>query len=183
VKRLLFISGRPGIGKTTVLLNIADKLKEMGFTVGGMISREARQEGTRVGFEIVDFAAGSRGWLARVNQSTGPKVGKYRVNIQDLDAIGVKAIQTALRESSTVVVDEIGPMELFSEAFVQVIKDALDGNKLILGVIRHSARHPLIETIKRSNDAYIETVTIENRSSLHNVLIRNALQYLQKESQ
>ncbi|HKZ94136.1 MAG TPA: NTPase [Candidatus Bathyarchaeia archaeon] len=179
MKRLLLVTGRPGIGKTTVLLNTAAMLKERGCSVGGMISREVRQKGNRVGFEIIDFETGCRGWLAHVNQPTGPQVGKYRVNLRDLDSIGVKAIQTALRGSSIVIVDEIGPMELFSQAFIQVIKDTVDSSKLVLGVIHNSARHPLIETIKRRDDTHIETVTVENRSSLHNILIQNALQYLQ----
>lgn len=56
MKRLFFITGRPGVGKTTVLLNVANGLRDKGYSVGGMLSRELREEGARVGFELVDFA-------------------------------------------------------------------------------------------------------------------------------
>jgi len=71
VKRLLFVTGRPGIGKTTVLLNATEKLKARGYIVGGMISREVRQNGSRVGFELVDLKTTEKGWLAHINQPIG----------------------------------------------------------------------------------------------------------------
>jgi len=178
LKRLFFITGRPGIGKTTVLLNAANELKNKGYSVGGMLSREVRKGGTRIGFEIVDFDTGQRGWLAHVNQLTGPQVSKYRVNLHDLDQIGVKAVQTALKDAEVVIVDEIGPMELFSPAFKQVIEDAIDSQKLVLGVIHHSARDPIIGSIKKRNDTEIVEVTMENRQQLHNLLIQKAIQFL-----
>ena len=183
MKRLLFVTGRPSIGKTTVLLNAIEKLRAEGCSVGGMTSREVRQEGARIGFQITDLKIGEGGWLAHVNQPTGPQVSKYRVNLNDLEAIGVKAIKAALREADLVVIDEIGPMELFSQAFKQVVKDAVDSRKLILGVIHHSARDSIIESIRKRDDAQILEVTLENRNRLHNTLIQNALQYLQQERQ
>lgn len=180
MKRLLFITGRPGIGKTTVLLNVAEELKAKGYIVGGMISREVRENGPRVGFEIVDFKTRETGWLAHVSQHNGPQVGKYKVNLKDLDSIGVPAIQTALRDADVVVLDEIGPMELFSQAFKQAVMDATSSSKLILGVIHQGARDPMIESVRNRGDTLIVTVTFDNRNDIHNILIRNALQYLQQ---
>jgi len=177
---LLFMTGRSGIGKTTVLLNAAEELKAKGYYVGGMISREVRQEGSRVGFEIINFKTGEKGWLAHINQPNGPQVSKYKVNQKDLDSIGVRAIQTALRDADVVVIDEIGPMELFSQAFKQVVMDAMSSSKLVLGVIHQSARDPIIESIRNRDDTFIATTTFENRNDLQNILIRNALQYLQQ---
>jgi len=180
VKRLFFITGRPSIGKTTVLLNATNELKNKGYTVGGMVSREIREKGLRVGFEIMDFATGQKGWLAHVNQPTGPQVSKYRVNLHDLDEIGVNAIRNALRQAELVVVDEVGPMELFSSAFKQVITDAVDSQKPVLGVIHHNARDPLIDSFKKRNDTELIEVTLENRQQLHNILIQKAIQFLRQ---
>jgi len=146
-----------------------------------MVSREVREKGTRTGFEIVDFATGQRGWLAHVNQPTGPQVSKYRVNLEDLERIGVESIRNALKEADVIVVDEVGPMELFSPAFVQVIRDVVDSPKPVLGVIHHSARHPIIDTIKKREDAEIFEVTFENRQQLHNLLIQKASQFLKEQ--
>lgn len=48
--RVLLLTGAPGVGKTTVLTKTVDALKANGISVGGMICREVREEGGRVGF-------------------------------------------------------------------------------------------------------------------------------------
>ena len=125
-KRVLLLTGNPGVGKTTVLTRTVDILKEKGYLVGGMISSEARQGGTRVGFEILDLSSQKRGWLAHVNQKTGPMVGKYRVNIKYLEAIGAQAITVAAENCDVIAIDEIGPMELFSQKFRDATQRALE---------------------------------------------------------
>jgi nucleoside-triphosphatase len=120
------ITGRPNIGKTTVFLNAATALKNKGYHVGGMFSREVGEKGARVGFEVIDFSTRNKGWLAHVHQPAGPQVSKYNVNVGDLDQIGVKAIQNSLKVAEVAVIDAIGPMELFSSAFKGAIRDAID---------------------------------------------------------
>jgi nucleoside-triphosphatase len=88
-----------------------------------MFSREVREGDSRVGFEVVDVANAKVGWLAHVNQQGGPQVGKYHVNLGDLEAVGVKAIAEATEKQDVVVVDEVGPMELFSEKFKQATRE------------------------------------------------------------
>ncbi len=60
VKHILLITGPPGIGKTTILLKTVTILKERGLNVGGMLSREVRENGARVGFEILDLTSEKR---------------------------------------------------------------------------------------------------------------------------
>lgn len=182
MKRLIFVTGRPGIGKTSVLLRAVDALREMGYMVGGMISREDREGGVRVGFEIVDFYTLKRGWLAHMNQPVGPRVSKYRVNLSDLNAIGTNSILNAVAKADIVVVDEIGPMELFSSAFKEAVFQAVRSNKPMMGTIHYRARDPLIAVIKTRKDAEILEVTYENRENLHNTLISRIVQYLQRLS-
>jgi nucleoside-triphosphatase len=74
-KRAFLVTGAPGTGKTTVVSKIVIALKARGLTVGGMISQEARDCCTRKGFEVIDVATGKNGWLAHVDQKTGPKSG------------------------------------------------------------------------------------------------------------
>ncbi len=182
MKRLIFITGRPGIGKTSVLLRAVDVLKTRGYRVGGMISREVREGGVRVGFEIVDFETGRRGWLAHVNQPTGPQVSKYRVNLNDLNAIGASSVLNAVANADVVAVDEIGPMELFSPAFKEALTQAIGSEKPMLGTIHHRARDPLINAIRAREDAEILRVSYENRRSLHNLIINKVVQFVQKLS-
>jgi len=157
-------------------------LKDRGYEIGGMISREVREGGIRVGFEIMDFSTEQRGWLAHINQPTGPKISKYRVNLTDLDAIGVSSILDAIRNADIIIVDEIGPMELFSPAFRDAVAQALESNKPVLGTIHFGLRDSLINNIKKREDAEILEVTYENRETLHNLIIEKVVQSLQKLS-
>ncbi len=177
-KRMLLLTGSPGVGKTTLLLKVVEALRARGYSVGGMISREVRLGGTRMGFEILDLASDKRGWLAHVNQKTGPQVGKYRVNLADLESVGVHAVLKAIRECDVVAVDEIGPMELFSEKFRKAIQQAVESGKLVVGVIHWKARDKLIDEVKRRPDAEIFTVTFENRDKLHQTVVDKALRFL-----
>lgn len=180
LKRLIFVTGPPGVGKTSVLLRTVNGLKNREYMVGGMISREVREGGVRVGFEIMNFSTGQRGWLAHVNQPTGPQVSKYRVNLIDLDAIGVGSILDAIRNADIIVVDEIGPMELFSSAFKDAVVQAVESKRPMLGTIHFGLKDSLVNSIKKREDAEILEVTYENRETLHNLIIDKVVQFLQE---
>ena len=149
-----------------MLLRAVEELKRSGVTVGGMVSREVREGGRRVGFEILHLATGRRGWLAHVNQPTGPRLGRYRVNLADLEGVGVRAIEDAIERADVVAVDEVGPMELYSHRFVEAVRRALASPKPVLGTIHYRARGPLLDEIRGSKRAEIITVSLHNRDRL-----------------
>jgi len=179
-KRILLLTGNPGVGKTTVLTKTVDALKAEGYTVGGMISREIREGGTRVGFEIIDLNSGRRGWLAHVHQKGGPQVGKYHVNIQDLNGVGAHAILAAVENCDVIAIDEIGPMELFSEKFKEATRKALESCKLVVAVVHWKAQDNLIIAAKKREDTELITVTYENREKLHEATVEKALRILKQ---
>ncbi len=177
-KRVLLLTGNPGVGKTTVLMKTVNALKERGICVGGMISREAREGGTRVGFEILDVNTGRHGWLAHVDQKAGPQVGRYRVNIEDLNGIGAQAVTDAVENCDVVAIDEVGPMELFSAKFKEAVRKALESRKPILAVVHWKANDRLINEAKSREDHETFTVTHENRDKLPEVVTEKAIKFL-----
>jgi nucleoside-triphosphatase len=179
-KRVLLLTGNPGIGKTTVLMKTVNVLKERGYAVGGMISREVREGGGRVGFEILDLASSRGGWLAHVNQKNGPQVGRYRVNIEDLDTVGAQAITDATEECDVIAIDEIGPMELFSERFKEAVRKALESRKLVIAVVHWKAKDAVLSEAKSRQDAEITTVTLENRDNLHKTIVEETVKILEE---
>jgi nucleoside-triphosphatase len=174
-KRILLLTGTPGVGKTTVVMKVVDSLRAKGYQVGGMVSREVRSNGVRVGFELIDLASGRSGWLARVDAGTGPSVGKYRVNLGDLESIGANAIICAAEKCEVVVIDEIGPMELFSESFSEAVQRAVNGAKLVIAVVHQSTRNNLIDSVKNRPDAELFRVTVDNRSTFAEVITKKAV--------
>jgi nucleoside-triphosphatase len=179
-KRVLILTGNAGVGKTTVLARTVSALRGRCVSVGGMFSREVREGTSRVGFEIVDVASAKVGWLAHVNHQNGPKVGKYAVNLDSLDSVGVQAIDTAIEENDVIIIDEIGPMEMFSPKFKEAAQKAFESGKLVIAVVHWKAQDKRVTEAKGRQDAEVFTVTPQNREILHEILIEKAVAFLKK---
>jgi nucleoside-triphosphatase len=179
-KRLLLLTGNPGIGKTTVLLQVAEGLKAKGCSVGGMISLEVRSCEERVGFEILDLVNGRRGWLAHVGQKSGPQVGRYRVNLENLDSVGVAAIDEAVESADVVAIDEVGPMELLSKRFREAVRRAVGSQKPVVSVVHWRVKDRLIDEVKKREDAETIEVKVDNRDKLHKTLVEKVAGLLSK---
>ena len=167
----VFLTGEPGCGKTTVIREIVKILNAKGIRSGGMISGEIRTAGVRVGFSLEDLMTQQRGILAHIDQKEGPSVGKYRVNLADVERVGVAAIRRAIDSADVIVVDELGPMELHSASFIAAIETALKCPKPILGTIHKRAAHNLVTTIRSSQTNEIIEVKAENRETLPRVIV------------
>jgi nucleoside-triphosphatase len=177
-KRIFLLTGSPGVGKTSALLRIVESLKAKGYNVGGMVSREVRAGPDRVGFEILNVNTGEKGWLAHVSQNEGPQVGRYRVNINDLENIGAEAITSAVKESEVIVIDEIGPMELHSKKFKEAVFMAAESQNLLIGVVHWKATDSFLTRIKHREDAEVLVVTVENRENLPVHVTGQAIEFL-----
>jgi len=167
----VFLTGVPGVGKSTVVRKVAEMIQQSGVKVGGMTSGDLRSGAARVGFEIRDLLTGETGVLAHVNQPTGPGIGRYRVRSEDLDRIGAEAILSAIKDADLIVVDEVGPMELISRRFKDAVQAALTSGKPLLGTVHRNAQDPLVRVIKSSPSIEVVEVTLENRDSLANGLV------------
>jgi len=165
----------PGVGKTTVVQKVIAILKEKGLKVGGIYCPEIRVNNIRVGFEIIDLLTGNRGTLSHIDQDNGPRVGKYRVNIQDLSNIGVKGLNKAIRTADYIVIDEIGPMELQGEDFQEAVNNIIEGTKPVLGIIHWKMNHRLIDRIRARRDVKIVEVTLKNREIIPRIIAEEIL--------
>ncbi len=178
----VFLTGRPGIGKTTIIMKVVEELKKRGFKVGGMISKEIREKGKRVGFKIIDVKQKREGILAHINQKSGPRVSKYRVNLEDLETIGVKAIEDALLSDDVIIIDEIGKMELFSKKFINVVERVLSSNKVVLGTVHARSSHRLAKYIRSGRIPGIKVyeVSERNKDQLPSIILKEVLEVLKE---
>ncbi|RLE73564.1 MAG: nucleoside triphosphatase, partial [Thermoprotei archaeon] len=98
----------------------------------------------------IDLKTNKEGILASIEVPNGPVVSKYRVNMEDLEQIGVTALRNALYdESDIVIIDEIGKMELFSKNFANAVRDLLNSKKPVIGIVPIRSNHPLVLEIKK----------------------------------
>jgi len=150
------VTGHPGVGKTTLVLKVIEKVP---FKCGGMITKEIRKIGRRVGFSVHDILTGREGVLAHIHLERGPKLGRYRINLKDLDEVGAAAIERALEECDLVVVDEVGPMELRSERFIRAVERALESKKHLLVTVHRASNHHLAYRIRHEVDHFFRLTT------------------------
>jgi len=126
--------------------------------MAGITTHEVREGDQRVGFRITDLSSGAEGWLARVGDGVGPKIGKYTVVSRDLEQIGVGGLREATEGSADLVlVDEIGPMEMTSTAFRNAISKLLSQEGFVIATVKYGSHYPEVE--KASEKA--ETVNLE----------------------
>lgn len=136
------------------------------------MSGEIREQGIRVGFSLEDINTREVGTLAHVNWGKGPRLGKYCINLDDIQRIAVGAIKHAIGEADVIVVDELGPMELHSSPFILAIEMALATPTPIIGTIHKRASHHLVAAIKANKANEILEVTYETRDNLPRSLVQ-----------
>lgn len=157
----ILVTGRPGVGKTTLVRKI---IQDLDLDAGGFYTQEVRKRGIRQGFEIVTLS-GKRGTLASVNFKSPYRVGKYGVNLRDLEEVAGGAIEEALKKNGFLIIDEIGGMELLSEKFISLLKKALESPVKILGVIKLKDNQ-LTTEIKNRSDTVVYFLDRQNFSQV-----------------
>ena len=158
-KNVLF-TGPPRCGKTTLIERIVFEIKVPNT---GFFTREIREKGRRVGFSI-NTLDGKQGVLAHQNIRSKYKVGKYGVNLEDIDHIAVPSM-IPQREEMNVIIDEIGKMECYSPFFRETIIQILDSKHSVIGSIPLKG-NLFIEHIKKRKDVQLIQVSEKNRDRL-----------------
>ncbi len=160
----ILITGPPRSGKSTLIERLREKIQRPAI---GFFSREIKEKGNRVGFSIITLD-GKQGVLAHERIKTSPRIGKYGVNLEDLDRIAVPSI-TPSSPAQIVMIDEIGKMECLSRLFRETLVTTLDSVNPVLGSI---ALHggPFFQKIRERKDVLVIPLTQKNRDSLVDIL-------------
>jgi nucleoside-triphosphatase len=139
-------------------------VKELAQSAGGFYTEEIRERGLRRGFKIVTLD-GKEGVFAHVNFKTHQRLGKYGLDLSPLETIGIEAVRKAVRARELTVIDEIGPMEIRSAIFREVVNEALNSRAPLLGTI--TARpFPFTDAIKKRRDVTLIEIRRDNREQL-----------------
>ncbi len=159
------ITGRPGVGKSTLFMNILDTLKSHGYKIAGIHSPEVRSSGYRIGFRFVDLYDGYSSWLAKKNFSSPIRIGRYGVVVNEALNLWKRALQN-MERADIVGIDEVGPMELKLPGFKDdLLNKVLEIKKPIILVIHFRLRDK--DILSKLRDAIWYEVTINNRYLLN----------------
>ncbi|MBI4186944.1 MAG: NTPase [Chloroflexi bacterium] len=155
--QVCLLTGKPGTGKTSIIKQVVAGLKGKA---GGFYTEEIRRQGIREGFRLFTLD-GQSAILAHVDIESPYRVGKYGVDVDSLERVGVPALRRAAGDCDLVVIDEIGKMELFSASFRETVWQIITSGKRVLGTIMLQP-HPWADAIKRLPGLELITVTRTN---------------------
>jgi len=161
--RTLLLTGHPGVGKTTVIQQVAAVL---GPRAGGFYTEEISGPGGRKGFRLVTLD-GREAVMAHVDIRTRHRVGRYGVDVATLDSVGVAAIRKAIdsRDAVAVVIDEIGKMEMFSGEFRGAVLKAMSSSKIVVATVMQK-NHDWVSALKAMPQVTVWEITEANRDAM-----------------
>ncbi|APW97865.1 nucleotide kinase [Halobiforma lacisalsi AJ5] len=152
------VTGPPRSGKTTALERTVERLRDRGLRVRGLAAPEIREEGDRVGFEVVAIGGDPRAVMAHVEYDE-PRVGKYGVDVAAIDRLA-GTLEAAIESGGAdcIVIDEIAPMQLESDRFRTATERALDASVPTVAAVADGTAGPLGEVKSRPD---VETFAVE----------------------
>lgn len=165
MKNKFLLTGRPGVGKTTI---IKKTLSLMNSKKRGFFTSEIRENNTRKGFKVFTLS-GKEGVLAHVDIASNYRVSKYGVDIEEFEELVLPEFKKGLQEDCTFIIDEIGKMELFSKRFFDILKEIFREESNILGTITRSS-HKKADVFKERDDVKIIDVREDNRGRIKKFL-------------
>ena len=157
----ILITGLPGVGKTTLIVKIAEALKD--FHPAGFCTMEIREEGVRKGFELISLD-GRKGLLSHTDINSQNRVGKYKVDINGFEKF-LESIPFFEPKVRLMIIDEIGKMECLSGKFKRILQEMLDSQKWVIGTIALKGSG-LISEVKKRQDVKLFEMTKKNRHGL-----------------
>ncbi|MEI8047919.1 MAG: nucleoside-triphosphatase [Bacteroidota bacterium] len=150
---VILITGEIGSGKTSLISEIAIRLKENGIKTGGIIAPAVYENGTKKGYDLLDLSTDRKMQLSQTDVLKGvARVGKYFF-LPEAVEFGRVALSVARNlDSQIVLIDEIGAWELQGQGWASSL------NELII-----NCNMPLIITVRKSFiDLVIENWMLQN---------------------
>ncbi|XP_060521506.1 cancer-related nucleoside-triphosphatase homolog [Cylas formicarius] len=171
----ILITGVPGIGKTTVIKHIVEKLITVeGANIHGFFTEEIRNDQKqRMGFDIVMIKENRRIQLADkrgVLPQEGTKyLGQYIVYVKNFEQMVLPLLHSV--SNAILVIDEIGKMELFSSQFEQAVKSLVHRKDIFVIATVPVKGPPIISHLKEDQNCQVFWVNEKTRDTLPDKLI------------
>ncbi len=166
----VFITGEPGVGKTTLIKKLVERLGDRAI---GFWTEEVRDPETkkRTGFRIYTTEGKKKIFSSKFFTSK-KLVGSYGVNVDYFEELAIPILEKAIKEArkdkrKVIVIDEIGKMELFSKSFRELVRQIIHNQCInVVATIPIRDVHPLVKEIRRLPGAILIKINKENKDYL-----------------
>lgn len=133
-RRPVLVCGGIAAGKTVLIRQLADRLREAGVRVGGVFAPRNIARGRTVGYSLVDLATTVSRPFA-TSRPPGERVGRFFVSEEGL-AFARAALRRAIESCDVVIIDEVGRWELKGGGHADSVREALAAELLTILVVR-----------------------------------------------
>ncbi|WP_061310611.1 nucleoside-triphosphatase [Clostridium botulinum] len=159
----LFLTAPSGTGKSTIIEKV---LCNLNVSIGGFQVKRYLNKKGKMCFNMISVVD------EKGNNLIGECINNKNItsNLYAFENKGVEILNTSLKNSDLIILDEIGFLEEKAENFKHSIRRVLNSNKVVLGVLKefHS---PFLNEIRSRKDISILKVTLNNRDYITNHIL------------
>lgn len=161
---MILLTAPPRTGKSTAIKKIVNMLGPQN--CGGFYTEEIRKDGERVGFKIISLN-GDEGILAHTQFESEYKISRYGVDLDTFENICLKELHRAIITNNIkyIIIDEIGPMQLFSEEYKEMLMKMLTIEKMVIGTIFY-ASYDWLDDFKKNEQVDLIEINENNRNEI-----------------
>ncbi len=169
MRKHFFITGPPRSGKTTLISKFFYYLKKREISVEGFFTPEVTIGGKRVGFDIELIGDGRIPLARKKRDEWSIRFGSYNIN-PEAKVVFQEILPSMTRKAQVLILDEIGPMELYVEGAVEFFRHTLS-----------QTRPPIIGVVHRNIVKYDRRIyEIVSKNILYNTLYNPPQEILKK---
>ena len=155
--QIVVITGPAGSRKTALCLRIADRARQHGLTVRGVVSPPRMMGDRKVGIDVLDLSSGEQRALAELRSATeGPATRRWHFHADALEW-GMGVLNRSL-PADLFFVDELGPLELLrGTGWAAAIGLLQSGSyRWSIVVVRPALVHRFVEMVPAVQSTIIE---------------------------
>lgn len=158
----ILLTGKIGVGKTTVILKLIDRIDG---SYGGYLGYCEHENGIRK-IKVRSLYNLADDYTIAISDCKNI----MEFNRQVFETVLTRDLEKSIEDRDIIVLDELGRLEESCELFKRRVHSALDSEKLVIGVLKkHDGK--FINSIKSRDDVQLIEVTPENRGGLAKKLL------------
>jgi nucleoside-triphosphatase len=103
--------------------------------------------------------------LATVSSDSELRIGRYGINLNIFEELCLPPIIDGINSGRTLIIDEIGPMQMYSDKYKELLLHLSDTNHPTIGTIFYQS-YPWIGEFKTRKNIKLIELTQENRDNI-----------------